>query len=64
MLEYKNTKTNSLISIPDNIKLSDVDNYAYLIKMMIYHDNYLIKDKIQKLANCLVKLKEKRRMGE
>lgn len=63
MLEYKNTKTNSLIHIPDNIKLSDVDNYAYLIKMMIYHDNYLIKDKMQKLVNCLVQVRG-RRLGE
>lgn len=64
MLEYRNTKTNSLIHIPDDLKLSDVDNYAYLIKMMIYHDNYLIKDKMQKLVNCLVQVKERRRLGE
>lgn len=32
MLRYQNTKTNSLINIPDNIKIKDVDDYAYLIK--------------------------------
>lgn len=57
MLQYKNTKTNSFINIPDNIKLKDVDDYAYLIKMMIYHDEFLIKDKAQKLANCLTQVK-------
>ena len=64
MLKYRNAKTNSLINVPDDLKLSDVDDYAHLIKMMIYHDNYLIKDKMQKLANCLVQVKEKRRLGE
>lgn len=57
MLRYQNTKTNSLISIPDNIKIKDVDDYAYLIKMMIYHDEWLIKQKQLQLANCLKQVK-------
>lgn len=64
MLQYKNTKTNSLINIPDNIELKDVDDYAYLIKMMIYHDDYLIKDSAQKLVNCLTQVKFKKEEKE
>lgn len=64
MLQYKNTKTNSLINIPDNIELKDVDDYAYLIKMMIYHDDYLIKDSAQKLVNCLTQVKFKKEEEE
>lgn len=57
MLQYKNTKTNSLINIPENLKLQDVDDYTYLIKMMIYHDEQLIKNEAQKLVNCLTQVK-------
>ena len=60
MFRYQNTKTNSLISIPDNIKIKDVDGYAYLIKMMIYHDEWLIKQKQQELVNCLTQVKTRK----
>lgn len=57
MIEYQNTKTNSLIRIPENIKIQDVDDYSYLIKRMIHHDNCLIKNRAQKLVNCLTQVK-------
>ena len=60
MLRYQNTKTNSLINIPDNIKISEVDDYSYLIKMMIYHDELLIKQKMQELANCLEQVRQRK----
>ena len=60
MLRYQNTKTNSLINIPDDIKISNVDDYAYLIKMMIYHDEWLVKQKIQELVNCLEQVKQRK----
>lgn len=60
MLRYQNTKTNSLINVPDNIKIKDVDDYTYLIKMMIYHDEWLIKQKQQQLVNCLVQVKHRK----
>lgn len=59
MLRYQNAKTNSLINIPD-IKIKDVDDYAYLIKMMIYHDECLLKQKQQQLANCLIQVKQRK----
>lgn len=60
MLRYQNTKTNSLINIPDDIKIKDVDDYAYLIKMMIHNDERLIKQKQQELVNCLTNVKNKK----
>ena len=60
MLRYQNTKTNSLINIPDNTKIKDVDDYAYLIKMMIYHDEWIIKQKNQQLLNCLIQVKQRK----
>lgn len=56
MLQYKNSKTNSLIQIPE-LTLKDVNDYTYLIKIMIYNDERLIKNKMQKLANCLSQVK-------
>lgn len=63
MLRYKNTKTGSLMEIPDNITISEVDDYAYLMKMMIYNDNRIVKQKMQGLVNCLEEIKQ-RRLGE
>lgn len=60
MLIYKNKKTNSLINIADNIKIKDVDDYAYLIKMMIHHDEQLLKNKQQQLLNCLIQVKQRK----
>ena len=60
MLRYQNTKTKSLINVPDNIKIKDVDDWAYIIKMMIYHDELLIKQKQQQLVNCLTQVKQKK----
>lgn len=58
MLEYKNSKTNSLLRIPNEQSIADIDDYAYLIKMMIYQDKKIIKNEIQKLANCLVQIRK------
>lgn len=60
MIRYQNSKTNSLINIPDDIKIKDVDDYAYLIKLMIYHDEWLIKQEQQRLVNCLTQIKQKK----
>lgn len=53
MLRYENRKTNSLINIPEEINLSNIEDYTYLIKMMIYNDEKIIKNKMQQLVNCL-----------
>ena len=60
MLRYQNRKTNSLINIPDDVKIKDVDDYAYLIKIMIHHDELLIKQKNQQLLNCLIQVKQRK----
>lgn len=64
MLEYKNSKTGSLWHMPGDIRINEMDDYSHLIKLMIYNDNRIIKKKMQELANCLVQVKEKRRLGE
>ena len=64
MLRYQNSKTNSLINIPDDIKIKDVDDWAYIIKMMIYNDERLIKQKQQELVNCLTNVKNKKILQE
>lgn len=64
MLEYKNKKTGSLWHMPGDIRINEMDDYSHLIKLMIYNDNRIIKKKMQELANCLVQVKEKRRLGE
>ena len=58
MLRYENRKTNSLINIPEELTLSNIDDYTYLIKMMIRHDEKIIKNKMQQLANCLEQIKK------
>lgn len=60
MLRYENTKTKSLLIIPDNLDIKDIDDYAYLMKMMVYNDKRIIKNRMQDLANCLVQVKEKK----
>lgn len=60
MLRYENRKTNSLINIPEEINLSNIEDYTYLIKMMIYNDEKIIKNKIQQLVNCLGQIKNRR----
>lgn len=57
MLRYENRKTNSLINIPEEINLSNIEDYTYLIKMMIYHDEKLVKNKIRQIVNCLEQIK-------
>ncbi len=57
MLRYENEKTGSLINIPGNINLFDIEDYTYLIKMMIYHDEKLVKNKIRQIVNCLEQIK-------
>ena len=63
MLEYKNNKMGSLWRMPGEISLSEMDDYSHLIKLMIYNDNRIVKNKMQALANCLVQVRE-RRLGE
>lgn len=60
MLRYENRKTNSLINIPEDINLSNIEDYTYLIKMMIYNDEKIIKNKMQQLVNCLEQIKNRR----
>jgi len=60
MLRYENRKTNSLINIPEEINLSNIEDYTYLIKMMIYNDEKIIKNKMQQLVNCLEQIKNRR----
>lgn len=60
MLRYENRKTNSLINIPEEINLSNIEDYTYLIKMMIYNDEKIIKNKMQQLVNCLEQIKKRR----
>lgn len=59
MLRYENRKTNSLINIPEEITLSNIEDYTYLIKMMLYHDEKIIKNKMQQLVNCLEQIKNR-----
>lgn len=63
MLEYQNKKTGSLWRMPGEISINEMDDYSYLIKLMIYNDNRIIKNKMQELANCLVQVRG-RRLGE
>ena len=60
MLRYENRKTNSLINIPEEINLSNIEDYTYLIKIMIYNDEKIIKNKMQQLVNCLEQIKNRR----
>ena len=60
MLRNKKKKTGSLLNFPGELKLKDVDDYAYLIKMLISNDERLIKNKQQKLANCLIQVKKRK----
>ena len=60
MLRYENRKTNSLINIPEEINLSNIEDYTYLINMMIYNDEKIIKNKMQQLVNCLEQIKNRR----
>lgn len=60
MLEYKNKKTGSLWRMPGEISVNEMDDYSYLIKLMIYNDNRLIKKEMQDLVNCLVQVKRRR----
>lgn len=53
MLRYENKKTRALLNIPDEQKISDIDDWAYLIKMMIYNDERVIKNNMTKLAIVL-----------
>ena len=63
MLEYKNKKTESLWRMPGEISIKEMDDYSYLIKLMIYNDNRIVKSKMQGLVNCLVQVRD-RRLGE
>lgn len=49
--------------MPGEISISEMDDYSYLIKLMIYNDNRIVKNKMQELTNCLVQVRE-RRLGE
>ena len=60
MFMYKNEKTGSLLSVPGTQKISEIDDWAYITKMMIYNDERLIKNNMQKLVNCLQQVKVRR----
>ena len=53
MLKYENKKTGSLLIIPENQILSSIEDDMYLIKMMIYNDERIIKNKIKNLVTVL-----------
>lgn len=53
MLRYENKKTGSVLNIPEDIKIKDVNDYSYLIRMMIYNDERIIKKQVIKLTNSL-----------
>lgn len=50
-LIYRNKKTNSYINY-----LDDVEGFSYLIKMMKYNDERILKIQRQKLVNVLTNL--------
>ena len=49
--------------MPGEISIKEMDDYSYLIKLMIYNDNRIVKSKMQGLVNCLVQVRD-RRLGE
>ena len=53
MLRYENKKTGSLLNIPDEQKISDMDDWSQMIKLMIWNDNRLMKEKMTQLATVL-----------
>ena len=57
MLKYENCKTKSLLNVPGNLKISEVDDWAHVIKMMIWNDERLVKHQMTKLAISLNNLK-------
>lgn len=61
MIRYENSKTKSLLNIPeDDIRIGEIDDWAYIMKMMIYNDQRIIRNRMQDLVNCLVQVKEKK----
>lgn len=57
MLKYENCKTKSLLNVPGNLKMSEVADWAYIIRMMIWNDERLVKHQMTKLATSLNNLK-------
>ena len=53
MLRYENKKTGSLLNFPDEQTISGIDDVAYLIKIMIWNDERVMKNNITKLVTVL-----------
>ena len=53
MLRYENKKTGSLLIIPDEQTLSSIEDYSYLLKIMIYNDERIIKNTMTDLVRVL-----------
>ena len=58
MLRYENKKTGTLLNIPEEQRIEDVDDWMYIIKMLVYNDKRLIKEKMTNLVNVLSKIKK------
>ena len=52
MLRYENKKTGSLLIMPEQ-KLSNIEDDAYLLKIMVYNDERIIKNRMTDLATVL-----------
>ena len=52
MLKYENKKTGSLLIIPEN-SLSSIEDDMYLLKIMVYNDRRIIKNKMTDLVTVL-----------
>ena len=53
MLKYENKKTGSLLIIPEDQTLSSIEDDAYLLELMIYNDERIIKNRMTDLATVL-----------
>lgn len=52
MLRYENKKTGSLLIIPKN-SLSSIEDDTYLVKIMVFNDERIIKKRMTELATVL-----------
>lgn len=53
MLRYENKKTGSLLIIPESQNLSSIEDDVHLLKIMIYNDERIIKNRITELVAVL-----------
>lgn len=54
----KTKKTGSLLNVPGEQKISEIDDWGQIIKLMIYNDERIIKSNLKKLATVLNNIKE------